>query len=142
MWTQFKIVFPTKSSHMSKRYKLVQKLESQTEEIFPSGRPPLPRYPPESGPETRMRREEHLRRLHGRSRIARGRHLIEADRGRRLLALEVNVEMHGAPPHAPGTPGDARSAWLQRVTLYWRAGARGGGVSAVEEMQIRLGRNF
>jgi hypothetical protein len=112
MWTQYKIVFATKSSHMSKRYKLVQKLEAQNEEIFPSGRLPLPRYPPESGPGTRMRQEENLQRLQGRRRIARGRHQIEAERGCRLLAMEVNIEMHGALPRVPRMPRDAWLVWL------------------------------
>jgi hypothetical protein len=108
MWTLYKLIFTRKSSHILKRYKIVQKLETQIE-FFLSA----------------------VRRCHA-ARRSRGGHEQEAEaggapakapgrvawtaggtrsrlRGRGSLAMEVDVEMHGAPPRAPwrGTSGSA-----------------------------------
>jgi hypothetical protein len=120
MWTLYKLVFAAKSLHISKCYKLVQKLETQIE-IFPLA----------------VRRCPAVRRSRDRSRDrARGggggRSTCEGSRARvtwaaggtrsRLcgcgsLAMEVDVEMHGAPPRAPwrGTSSLATTHAMERV---------------------------
>jgi hypothetical protein len=108
----YKFVFATKSSHISRPYKLVQKLETEIE-IFPAvrrsrGHPPLPRRPPESGPSTRRRRRR-PRRESRRPREAPDRGTKAAGRSpwrSTSRGIELRHARHGEgrpaqPPHAP-----------------------------------------
>jgi hypothetical protein len=118
MWPQYKFIFATKSSQISESYKFVQKIESEIE-IFPVSDlwvvGSCPAVCRSQGPGTRRRRrwESHLEKIQeGVASPAGGtRH-----RGCGSLAMELDAEMHGAPPRAPwkGTSSSAAARAMEQ----------------------------